>query len=257
MRIRGARGLGDAVYVYPIAKHFIDKGVKVEVMTRYPEIYNTLDCECIDRYIGPKPDIDCRYGPRYPNQETNMWEDTLIQAGLQNENIELKIAYDWSEVFKFPTQKKICLIKTPCYAQGKDNGMTACLLPKLEVFQKIIDEFKDQCYFVMAGLKNTLEFEFKGIDEDLSHIDKIPRLVALVDQSDIVLTPSSHFVSFAEGLDKKLMIGFAQTGIDSQVSFYRWSTPAKVITKPNTSDAFIDSEPITRIFERFKRLLDK
>lgn len=263
MKIRGAKGLGDACYVYPIAKYFAECRDKVEIMTRFPVVYEKLiddykNVSCIDRYAG-KADVECRYGDRYPMQDTNMWEDTLINAKLinQKDKIPFKLEYKWNEKFNFETDKKVCLVKTPAYPHSRTDGMTACLLPKMEVWQSIINEFKDQCYFVMSGLKNSLEFKFDGIDLDLSSIDKIPRLMALVDQVDITITPSSHFVSFAEGLDKKLLIGFAQTGISSPLSFYRWSTPAKVITKPNTSDAFIDSEPIKKIFEKFERLLKK
>lgn len=265
MKLRGARGLGDACYVYPIAKYLAEQGNKVEIMTKFPVVYEVLmqenkDITCIDRG-GLSPDVvNCRYGDRYPIQTTNMWEDMLITAGLYDkiDEIPFKIKYNWSEEFKFPTSsKKIVLIKTPCYPQSKDDGSTKILLPKLEIWQKIINEFKDQCYFVMSGLPNGMPFEFDGIDEDLSHIDSIPRLTALVDQADITICPSSHFVSMAEGLDKKLLIGFSQRAIDCNISFYRWSTPAKVITKPNTSDAFVDSEPIKEILDKFERLLDK
>lgn len=263
MRIRGAKGLGDACYVYPIVKYYAKRGDKVEIMTRYPVIYEVLirefpNVSCIDRY-GGKPDIDCRYGPRYSNQETNMWEDTLIQAGLiaEKNKIPFEIKYKWSEEFKFSVLKRICLIKTPCFPTGKPSHTTKDLIPDIGIYQKIIDKFKDDCCFVMSGLKNEFVFVLNGIDEDLSHIDKIPRLMALIRGADIVLTQSSYFVSIAEGMDTRCLVCFAQTGLSSRESYYRWSTPAKVITKPETSDAFIDSEPIEKIFRKFERLLNK
>ena len=256
LKIRGARGLGDAVYLYPIAKHFINQGKIVQVMTQYPVIYNTLNCICIERYKG-QPDIECRYGPRYPNQETNLWEDTLIRAGLQGEKIEFSIEYICEHKFDFNTDKKLCLIKTPAYPHYNNNGITACLLPQLNVWQEIINTFKSRCYFIMAGLANSYEFNLMGIDRDMSDIDNIPKLMKLVDISDIVITPSSYFVSFAEALDKKVLIGFAQTGLDSMISFYRWCTPKKVITKPNTTSYFIDSDPLDDILSKFERLLNK
>lgn len=263
MKIRGAKGLGDACYVYPIAKHFAKRGDKVEIMTRYPVIYEVLirelpNVSCVDRYDG-RPDIDCRYGSRYPNQETNMWEDTLIQAGLikEKDEVPFEIEYRWSEEFIFPVLKKICLIKTPCFPTSKPSHTTKDLIPDIGVYQKIINRFKDDCYFVMAGLGNDFKFALNGIDEDLSHIDKIPRLMALIHGADIVLAQSSYFISIAEALNIKCLACFAQTGISSRESYYKWSTPAKVITKPETSDAFIDSEPIEKIFGKFERLLNK
>lgn len=262
MKLRGARGLGDACYMYPIAKYFSKKYDKVEIMTRYPEVFEVLVKEheniiCIDRFAG-QLDINCRYGERYPIQTTNMYDDALITAGIIEHKLDIpyEIKYNWPR-FKFETNKKVCLIKTPAYPHSKTDGSSKAVLPRMEVWQTIIDNFKDKCFFVMSGLQNTLEFDLKGIDLDLSKIDRIPELIALVDSVDITITPSSHLASFAEGLDKKVLIGFAQTGIDSQISFYRWSTPAKVITKPNTTDAFIDSEPIEKILNKFERLLNK
>lgn len=260
IKIRGAKGLGDACYVYPIAKYLSKIHDKIKIMTRYPIIYEMLpaNVECIDRHDG-QPDINCRYGERYPIQTTNMWDDSLITAGLykDKEKIEFKFEYKWDEKFNFETDKKVCLIKSPAYPQSQANGKTDCLLPNMEIWQAVIDNFKDQCYFVQSGLRNTHPHYFKNLDLDLSSINVIPKLIALTDAVDITITPSSYFVSFAEGLDKKILIGFAQTGIDSQVSFYRWSTPAKVITKPKTSDAFIDSEPLKKILDKFERLLKK
>lgn len=264
MKLRGARGLGDAVYMYPIAKYLARNDKRVQIMTKYPVVYDVLtrnnqNIICIDRFAG-EFDINCRYGDRYPIQSTNMWQDALITAGLIDkiDEIPFEFEYRWSDPFKFPTSKKICLIKTPCFPHGKVDGSSVICLPDLKIWQRIINEFKDQCYFVMSGLPNGLEYKnYTGLDEDLSHIDIIPRLMSLVDQSDIVLAPSSHFASFAEGLNKKVLMGFSQKALDCDISFYRWSTPTKVITKHKTSDAFIDSEPIKKILDKFERLLNK
>jgi hypothetical protein len=263
MKLRGAKGLGDACYVYPIASYLAKRHDRVEIMTKFPEVYEVLmvrqrNVVCIDRYAGT-PDIECRYGDRYPYQDTNIWQDSLIASGLieEGEEIPYNIEYYWPDDFGIETDKKICLIKTPCYPHGKDDGSTEILLPKLSIWQEIINQFKDRCYFVMAGLPNGVPFKFNGIDMDLSHIKTIPRLISLVDSSDITICPSGHFVSFAEGLDKKVLIGFSQRALDCTISFYRYSTPSKVITKPKTSDAFVDSEPTQAILDKFERLLNK
>jgi hypothetical protein len=254
-KIRGARGLGDSVYVYPIAKYFIDKGKDVAVMTNYPVMYETLKCKCIGRAEG-KPDIDCRYGPRYPIQTTNMWEDTLIMAGLEKENIEFKIEYKMPKHPPiFPNYKKHCVIKTPCYPTSKPNKVLEFLIPSMSIYQNIINEFKDQCWFTLLGHNNGYNHGLYNYDVNHSLKNDLHEIMCFIDRSDIVLCQSSYFVSMAEGLNKKVLIAFAQKGLDSPKSYYRWSTPAKVKTKPDTTDCFVDSENIGNIFFKFDKLL--
>lgn len=255
IKIRGARGLGDAFYIYPVVKYFIDKGEAVEVMTNYPEVYETLNCKTISR--AGNPDINLSYATRYGEKSTTIYQDTLIMGGLEKENIPFVADYKWRENSEFPTNKKICVIKSPGYAMGRKDRDTACLIPDLKVYQEIINSFKNKCYFVLSGLKNDFNFNLEGIDEDLTHIDVIPRLASLIDRADIVLTQSSHFMAIAQMLNTKCFVVFNHEGLKTNIKFYRHITPAKAISNKEMSGHAIDDEPINKILAKFERLLDK
>ena len=51
MIIRSSSGFGDAIYLYPIVKYYINKGEKVIVKTNFPEVYKSLNCNCIPYHL--------------------------------------------------------------------------------------------------------------------------------------------------------------------------------------------------------------
>lgn len=259
VRLRGGGGVGDSIYVYPIANYFSKKNIDVEVLTDFPMFYrNIKNCKTRSRNIIPPGTVNCRYGERYPIQTTNIWEDTLITSGLQDKNIDLKINYDRTKYkFDFETDKKIVLIKSPTYSMKRQKPETERIIPNPKYFQTIINEFKDQCYFIKCGLVNGYKTTLNNFDLDLSGYNDLIKILALVDISDIVLCQSSFFVSMAEGLDGKLMIGFNRQGMDTKYKFFHYITPKKVICKKNTTNYFIDDEPLNNVLDRFENHLNK
>jgi len=253
--LRGAGGLGDAVYMYPVLKYYLEHGQRVEILTKYPEIYQPLiksGLVITDRY-AKQADRECRYAPRYPIQTTTTYQDTLILAGIEK-YLPLEMEFQCPHVFDFPTKKKVCVIRVPVLPM-KQRGDEACLIPPGKLFQKIIDAFKNTCYFVLAGNRNCYQYALRGVDMDLTGTLDIPGLMQLINQSDICLSQSCFFLPFAEALNKKTFVLFSSEGFESPVKFYRYITPEKIINKPEIVGHFANNEPESELTTRFEKLL--
>jgi len=254
--LRGAGGLGDAVYMYPVLKYYLEQGQKVEILTKYPEIYQPLkksELIITDRY-AKLPDRECRYAPRYPIQTTTTYQDTLILSGIE-QHLPLEIEFECSKEFNFPTKKKICIIRDIILPM-KQRGDEKCLIPDGKYFQTIIDAFKKYFYFVLAGNTNNYKYKLKGIDLDLTNCLNIFELLQLISQSNICLSQSCFFLPFAEALNKKEFVIFASEGFKSPLKFYRYITPAKIINKPEIIGSCIDDESIEKVIDKFQKLIE-
>jgi hypothetical protein len=256
MILRGARGLGDSVYMYPVLKYYLEHGQTVEILTNYSEIYSPLKKLglIISDRNSKQPDRECRYAPRYPNQSTTTYQDTLFFAGI-NEKIPLKIEYECKRHFEFKTNKKICVIRAPVFPMnGRPEGYR--LIPRLTSYQTIIDAFSDQCYFVLAGNRSAFKFDLKGINEDLTGQLGISDLLRLIDQSEIVLTQSAFFHPFSEALGRRAFLLFAEEGMITPYKFHHYITPKKIINRNDIVGYAIDTEAPAKIIKSFERVLN-
>jgi hypothetical protein len=254
MIIRGSMGLGDAIYLYPVVKYFIDYGHDVTIVTRYPEIFEKLNCKTLPEKaeIG-KDFLDCSCSFRTTIPGTNIFEDTLIMAGIK-EKLPLKIEYDTTKKPKYPTSKKVCVVRTPT-APVKGEEETRVMIPNMSVFQTIINAFHDRVYFVLLGRAINCDENLSGVDLDLSGVDGVKNVIGAIDGADLVLTQPGHFVPLAEVLEKKLFTVFARAGLQSQEKRFRFTTPAKILTCRG-SVWCVDDDPEKSYLEKFERLIN-
>lgn len=256
LTLRGAGGFGDAIYIYPVLKWFIEQGEKIEILTKYPDVYASLrkiGLVISDRY-AKEPDRECRYAPRYHIQDTTTYVDTLYLTGVPID-LPFEIDIKCDKEFNFKTKKKICVIRNPTMPmKGKCGGNI--LIPDCTIFQKIINRFKDELFFVLAGNpEGNFKFNLKGIDVELTNKLNIPEVFQLARQSDIVLTQCGFFIPICETQNKKCFILFASAGMKSKFKFFPHITPKKVINKYDVVSYAIDNDPIQGILNKFKELL--
>jgi hypothetical protein len=257
LTLRGAGGLGDALYMYPVLKYYLEQGKQVEILTKYPDVYTCLKKQGLivtDRY-AKQPDRECRYAPRYPIQETTTYQDTLILSGI-DEYLPFEFEFEKQKPFKFNTDKKICVIRTLTLPM-KQRGDEACLIPNGSHFQAIINAYKYKLYFVLAGSKSAYRYKLTGIDLDLTDTLNIKELFQLISQSDICLSQSCFFIPSAEALNKKNFVVFAADGFKCPFKFYKHITPKKVINKKDIIGHAIDDEPKSVVIRKFGELLDR
>jgi hypothetical protein len=247
MILRGSLGLGDAIYLYPVVKYYIDQGQDVTIITRYPEIYATLNCKTVraDEFI------DCSCSARTLISETNIFQDTLIMSGIKEE-IPLNFDFKRKLIPEIKTDKPICVVRLPTAPTGGEDDAKV-LIPDIAVFQNIINNFKNEFNFIGIGWQKNYFTKFYNLTLDFSDIADLNYMLSILDRADIVLTQPGHCVSIAEALGKKLFVVFANAGLQSKEKRFRFTTPRKILTK-KTSIWCIDNELSESYLEKFKKL---
>ena len=122
MIIKTPLGLGDAVYCYPIVKHFA-KTEKVKVLTQYPIIFENLKVETSIQ-TNQRCDLKLHYHKRRKSSD-NQYTDILKSADLGWIDFSFFWDYGFTDEFKenelnkmmmamVESRKHMCIIKEPC-----------------------------------------------------------------------------------------------------------------------------------------------
>jgi hypothetical protein len=225
--IRGARGLGDALLVYPVAAHYLGRGKRVVVSTAYPEVFEPLDCDTIpfSRRIGVT--VDCSYASRKKHAGSSLWEDTLHNAGI-DERIPFAIDYVDRSRLELPWDRRICLIENPRRTTIAGWRMT----PRLEVYEDIVRRFRREFFFVLVGRSSEIRQRVRGVDLDLVDRTSLHDLFRLVDRAEISVTQAGHLMHFAEGLQTRVLILLTRRATRSWKSMISTITPRKLACTP-------------------------
>ena len=78
VHIKGERGLGDSIYLYPIVKAFLDNhNTGIVVHSNYPEVFSDLNCPVVP-FLSDIEDQETKlfsYLPYKSNENTSLIED--------------------------------------------------------------------------------------------------------------------------------------------------------------------------------------
>lgn len=241
-RIRGASGLGDAVYMYPIVRHYANLGEQLEVCTRWPDVFRNLPVKIAD-FSRQNINILAHYARRKGNRDTNQFQDCCIVAGIKE---EIPFTLDWKPknsglIAKTKESgKPALLVQMPRAPMGRKDGFGASLLPKCGVIQSMIDELKERAYIVQVGGGKCLH-EFKGIDLDMANKTSVTDLIDLHHSADAMLGYPSNIIALAEAFDKPLVAVWSRRGLKDGHSYVRQISPRKILSKP-TSRHIVDDQ---------------
>jgi hypothetical protein len=257
MLIRGASGLGDAVYLYPIVKRYRNLWCDITVLTSYPEIFQGLNIKTKPFDCKAKVDIDCNYCARKHETGTSQFQDMLILAELGHVDIPFEIHNNWPVPDKVKLLKersvKICLVKSAYLPMNLQSGQVADMIPDYGKMQMLIDKYKDEYKMILVG-KGHQPHRFKGIYISEQDRTTVSELLGLILISDMIIAQQGFMTAFAEALDKKIIVMFSWKGLQSKNPFFKSITPEKVCTKPTTewvTDVMSDKD-IIKHFARLK-----
>jgi hypothetical protein len=245
--LHGSLGLGDAVYMWPVVKYYSAIRDDVVVVTRYPELYATLKCQT----VHPEEIQDCHCSARTLREETNIYEDTLIMSGIESRP-PLEINFEWT-TRKYKTSKPVCVVRTPSFPVKGDES-ARCMVPNPDIYQRIINAFRDRVYFVSIGWAVNMQEKLEA-ELDLTEIKALHEYFSALAGADLIMTQPGHCVPIAEAMGKPLLTIFSAPGLVSQEKRYRFTTPKKILTKP-TSHWIVDDDPIDKIFKTFTLILE-
>lgn len=225
--VRGASGLGDALLVYPVAAHYLDRGKRVVVSTDFPEVFEPLGCGTtpFDRRI--RVSVDCSYRSRKRHPDSSQWEDTLHNAGIA-ERIPFALDYVDRSRLELPAGRRVCVIENPRRTAVAGWKMT----PRLEVYEEIICRFRREFFFVLVGRSCEVRQQVRGADLNLIDRTSLHDLFRLVDRAEICVTQAGHLMHFAEGLQTRVLILLTERAGRSWRSMISTITPRKLESTP-------------------------
>jgi len=236
-RMRGGKGLGDALYVQAAARYLVQRGACLTVCTSWPDVFRPLG-DAVQTVPFTRAGIDylAHYTLRKRFPETTQFQDVCIQAGLPP-TVELWL--DWkpaeSDLVKQLRDqgKPVVLVQLPRNPMDRKDGFGRELLPDCTVIQRVIDALRGRAYLVQVGAGTPL-YRFKGIDMNLANGTTVSELLDVAAVADRVLGYCSFAVPLAESLDKPALFVWSQRGLRSGQDFIKRITPAKVLHKPSS-----------------------
>ena len=203
MILQGLSGLGDAVFLYPIAAHYATRG-SVTIATHFPDVYTRLAGVSFAAYGSVSQKI------KYSRVAgSNYYEDYLTTAGIDTEFFYE--APEPGEAVKAimadarQSRRPVCLIKDPTAAHMHRNKNDLSFAPHVERVQEWVDRHTRHFYFI------TPDYVGDTRAGRLSNIDKRVTLsmrdyLSLCGQVDAIASQWGHLLPIAQGLGKPLTV---------------------------------------------------
>ncbi len=253
--IKGASGLGDSIYLVPIAKHYSTDYDQINIMTNYPMLFEHLPkVKCYKheklnyiRIPGGQIPINQRftYGARKYTPGTSQYTDYLMFGNVDT-NIPLEM--DWAvrsteligNIKKNAMGDKICILSAPYVPFGRVDEWGAILRIKPDIMQAIVDKYKNDIYFVQVGNEFALH-RIKGVQLDLISKTSVADLLDLVSICDIGLSQIGNLLPLCECLNKKNFLIFSQDAMQSENRFCAAITPDKTVHYKDLNLSVIDN----------------
>ena len=261
--LKGASGLGDSIYGYPIVKYYANKYDIVYYMTDYPLLFADLkNVVCTKHqkinYIAfpdRRQPIDIRFtycGRKY-TPGTSQFTDSCISARIK-EDIKLEIPWETrstdlvNKIKRVAKGRKICIVSAPYEPFGREDEWGAILRIKPDIMQTIINKYKEKILFVQIGNKfvlNKLSTEIEVINQT-SYTD----LFDIVSVCDFGMSQIGNMLPLCECLGKKNFIIFNKAAMESENKFIAAITPDKTVHYKKLNCSVLDDN-IERAVKRF------
>ncbi len=251
LRLRGGRGLGDALYVRPVAEHFVRRSEEVRVCSDYRDVF-----EGSGAYVEPFARTGCNVVAHYVSRkqyaETNQWQDVCISAGAPP---DLALSFRWEpqnqrlirSIRAAADGRPIIMVNGGRPPMARADGFANDMLPRREAFDAVLAALKEQgCFLVECG--KGLELYPLTADMDLADRTSVSDLLDIAWIAGGLVGQCSFMIPLAEAFDKPLMVVWASKGLESREQFIRLCTPQKILSKP-TSSYVMDNWPIEQIAE--------
>jgi hypothetical protein len=240
--IRGGMGIGDAIYVHAVCRHYLVRGEQLKVATSWPEVFRFLPVQCIP-FTRNGIDILAHYSMRKP-QPTKQWHDVCITARV---SVETDLAIEWrptscigDSLREQADGRPIIAVQLPRAPMGRTDGFGAELLPDCGVIQKLIDRLRGRALLVQIGAGKALH-RFDGIDIDLTNRTTVCELFDLGQAIDGFLGYVSFIVPLAEAMRKPALLVWSRRGLNSRTPYIKQITPQKVLYR-DTSHYVVDDD---------------
>lgn len=255
MRIRGGSGLGDSLYVRPIAEHFAQKGQQVTALTNYPDIYrgskvvtepfSRTNCQVVAHYVNGKSRPD-----------TTQWQDVCDAAGVNT-----PMRFEWTiqnqglvdRIERAANGRPIILAHGGRAPMGRTDGFAMELLPAQWVFEDTLKGLKD-CLVVSIGGTDGIRYQLSA-EIDLTGKTSVSDMLDLARICTGVVAQCSFAIPLAECFDKSLLAIWSARARTSNQAYIKTITPQKVLSKPSSKWVMddCDQRQITEAVDAFRQ----
>jgi hypothetical protein len=243
MRIRGGSGLGDSIYLRPIAEHFVRAGKRVAVKTFYPDVFigSGVSIETFDK---KSVDVVAHYAAYRKDQQSTQFADMLRCAKI---GADVPLRFDWpvrnrrlvADLLEAAEGYPIVLVHGGRPPFGRTDGVGREILPRREAFETVLGAFAD-CYTVRIGKGE----QIYRLPADLDLVDKtsVSDLLDIATVCTGMVTQCGFPIPMAECFDKPVLAVWSARGLVSVQPIVGLVTPAKILSKA-TSRHVMDDAP--------------
>jgi hypothetical protein len=255
MRIRGGAGLGDAMYIRPVAEHFVRAGERVTVCNDFAEVFigSGVHVEPFDRF---NIDVLAHYTVGKRDPTTNQWQDVCKSAGIA----EIPLRFDWTvrncslvdSIVSDAAGRYIIVVHGGRVPMGRTDGFGKELLPGKSAFDAALAALGDDCFLLRVGKGSDLYP--LDVDVDLNGGTSVSDLLDIATVCDGVVGQCSFAIPLAEVFDKPLLCVWASGGLSASHPYIRQITPQKVLSKATSRFVMDDwtTEKIQEVARTFR-----
>lgn len=255
MHIRGGSGLGDAMYLRPIAEHFA-KTQSVTAHTDYPEVFIGSTAQ-VAPFTRRGITVLAHYSTARFNPKTTQYQDMLNSAGIRQ---AVPLRFTWN--IRNPSLierlrdkaggRPLILLHGGRAPFGRIDGFGKRLMPERWGFEAALSALED-CFVVRVGKADQYPLP---VNVDLHGKTTVSDVCDLGSACDGVLAQCSWAVPLAEIFDKPLLAVWASRGlVGGAGDVIRTITPQKILSK-STSSFVVDDWPKERIRDATRRALN-
>lgn len=226
--IRGGSGLGDSIYVRPVAEHFVQRGEAVQVLSNYPDVFIGSGAEV--KPFNRKADVTAHYAPGKNNPDTTQWDDVCRNAQIG----VIPLRFDWSvvntalvaDVAAKAAGRAIILVHGGRTPMGRSDGFGAELLPEKRAFDAALVAL-DDCFFV--GVGKAEQIYPLSVNLNLNGSTTVSDLFDIAHVCNGSIGQCSFIIPLMEVFNKPLLVVWSAKGMASPTRFIRTITPKKVL----------------------------
>jgi hypothetical protein len=254
LSIRGGNGLGDAIYVHSVVRHFVLKGHEVEVPTRWPDVFSQLPVKTC-KFRRDNITNLAHYTTRKGIKGTSQFTDVCINAGV-HEPIPFDLAWKPVNLELFDrirsNPRPIIAVAMPRNPMGRTDGFGKEILPTRQGYQAVMDAFKGRAYTIMIGAGAPI-YRLTGADLDLRDKTTVKEMFDVSCAVGGFLGFCSNFVPLAEAQSKPALFVWARKNLTASQLYVRQITPQKVLHRASSQWVFDDgtAEDIKRATDKF------
>jgi hypothetical protein len=234
---RSGSGLGDSLYLRPVAEHLARKGL-VTVVSNYPDVFIGAPV-LVEPFRRHKVDVVAHYVARKHVRGTNQWQDVLLAAGIAE---ALPLRFAWKvrntalveNVRHHAAGRPIVLVHGGRPPMDRADGFGLELLPRAEAFHTVLGALS-HAYRVRVG-RDSQAYPL-ACDIDYNRATSVSDVLDLASISDAVVCQCSFAIPLAEAFDKPLLAIWSARAQSSREEFIRTATPQKILS--GARDTFV------------------